>query len=72
MKIGTIKIRPAILLIVFGLIFALGVISWAVLETVRGNLSVELLAAVVAFGGTIVTGLTAVAGKLVESEEKGK
>ena len=50
---------------------ALDLVTWGVVSAVRGNVSAELLAALIAFGGTITTGLASMANKLVESEEKG-
>jgi len=67
-----IKIRPAILIVSLGMIVALNLIIYAIILAIRGSISVEMLTAVIAFGGTITTGLVAITTKLVESEENDK
>ena len=66
---GRFKFRPAIIIISGGLVVALCAVAFKLPEMIIGGISGELLAAVIAFGGAITTAISAVATKLVESEE---
>jgi len=61
MNIGTIKIRPVVLVIALGMVVALNAVVF---------MHSELTTVVVAVIGTITTGIVGVATKLIESEEK--
>ena len=62
MKVGSIKIRPVVLVIATGLVVALNVLLF----------TQELTVVTIALAGNIITGIVGVASKLIESEEKGK
>jgi len=70
MKIGTIKIRPVILLIALGLVTALVLMVIMLIQNIEKFDGVTL-AVVVALVGNIITAIAGVASKLIESEEKG-
>lgn len=63
------KIRPTVLLLAAGMVAALIIICLGIVAAATGNIAVELLAALIAFGGTIVAGIIGVSTKLIESEE---
>ena len=65
-----IKIRPAILILSGGMVAALIIICWGIINTIVNGAPIELLAALIAFGGTITTGLATLATKIIESEEQ--
>jgi len=69
-KVGTIKIRPVVLVIALGLVTSLIILCVGLVLNAR-YLEVALLAALVAFASNIVTAIAAVGTKLIESEEKG-
>ena len=74
-NIGRIKIRPVVIIIALGLVLALNVVAaglMIILTTQGENLDIALIAAIIAFGGNIITATGVVASKLIESEEKGQ
>ena len=67
-----VKVRPSILIISLGLVTALVLTVVGIIKVIAQGASVELLAAFIAFGGTITTALVSVASKMMESEEATK
>lgn len=71
MKIGTIKIRPVVLVIALSMGISLIMMILLLSKLLsQPELDGTLLAAVIAFGGQLITGIVGVATKLIESEEQ--
>lgn len=63
------KIRPSVIIITLGLVIALNVLIFGIIKVLTSDVSLELFAALIAFGGSITTVLGTSLAKLVESEE---